>query len=103
MTWTRTRTGLAALASLAVVCDAASTLGFLHAGTGVEGNPVVAWSMALLGVVGALAAWSALRLAALWLIARCSVPGVPVLLLVALTAWSWAVVGHNLGAWTLPV
>lgn len=86
-------TGLASAASLAVVVDAVGTVGWLNAGTGTEGNPVVAWTMALLGIVPALVAWAALRIGVLFLMTR--LPRcLPVL--AVLTLWSWWAAAYGL-------
>lgn len=94
------RRRLALTGCLIAVADALSTLAFLHRGTGVEGNPVVAWAMTLVGVPLALTLFTLLRFAALHTLALIGdsgswprVTSATLWLLVLGTGW---VVWHNL-------
>ena len=85
---------------LMIILDAISTWIFLHNKTGVEGNPMVAATMAALGVVPALILWSSIRWLAVCGIFRLSqrsrvfeIVGVLIITYI-LVVWSW-VVFHN--------
>ena len=93
------RRALAIDCAVVAVADAVSTWLFLSQGTGVEGNPLVAGTMSVLGVLPALAAWTLLRWAAVALMVRISdhawTTTITALLTVLLVGTTW-VVFHNL-------
>jgi len=89
---------LAWAAVLATLLDAATTVQFLYAGTGREGNAPVAWAMAAIGIVPALLILSALRVAVVGAVAWMGRvwPAAAIGVLGWLCAVWWAVVAWNL-------
>lgn len=69
--WTKTylRWGFR-LGVFLTVADMVSTWLFLHFQTGVEGNPLIAHTFDLIGVIPALLFWTAFRIGAIWLLSR---------------------------------
>lgn len=75
--------------------DMLSTWLFLHFQTGVEGNPMIAHTIELLGVIPALLFWSAFRIGAIWLLAHTRVWRIVACGVMTYVLVSWTLVDYN--------